>query len=646
MYILDHNVDKELHISGIGYFLQDNGTLDPNFDALIVPKVNFLPGSNNSSLTSLKIGTLEISNTSDIVVESCMIRHIQMFGVQNSTIRKSWIENLVDNVDLIFTQNCQGLTINNNFMSNDPDANADVNLWLEQNCENTRLINNILFSGQVHALTSIFENNIFADALIVDLEFSSFQNNLFALTEPVSNFNAEGNTNNVSALNLFPNLTGQDLTTIFSNLSAGNEEGYSIVTGSTADVFATDGGEVGMFGGTTPYILGGGSKIYPVIQDLVYTDCLQGEIIMPLTFTAFSPLGNDITQIEYYIDVDMGPGMGIPIQFTNSFTTFVFEGVELGFYGLGVHIIGIRITDATGISSPIFEFPFKIEEEADAAAFVGFEAFIDDDPGLGLATTVPDLDPAEVLGAFNGAALTEGVTAGIRTFGIRGVDENGNFSTTHFSTVLVIEDQEPIPIVDQVEFFFDDDAGFGNGVFQTSLNENEAIVQVPLDNVNQGVHDFFVRVKDSNGEWSTTLIKPILILAEEVDRPNLTSYEYYFDQEPGIGNGTLVDVTPGQDFDGTLNIPLNDLMQGQHQLYVRFIDENGDVGTTYYQFFEVLPDASGCADFNDDGTVNGSDLLAFLSFYDTENALCETGDFNGDGMVSGVDLLIFLSFFN
>ncbi|MGB1031877.1 MAG: dockerin type I domain-containing protein, partial [Flavobacteriales bacterium] len=210
---------------------------------------------------------------------------------------------------------------------------------------------------------------------------------------------------------------------------------------------------------------------------------------------------------------------------------------------------------------------------------------------------------------------------------------------------LVLRDDEPLPIVDQVEFFFDDDGGFGNGVFQASLVDNEAIVQVPLELVNQGVHDFFVRVRASDGEWSTTMIKPILILAEEVQAPDLVGYEYFFDQEPGIGNGTLIDITPGQDFDETLNIPLDDLMQGQHELYVRFIDANGDVGTTYYQFFEVLPNAGDCVDFNDDGTVDGSDLLAFLSFFGTANASCETGDFNGDGMVSSVDMLVFLSFF-
>ncbi|MGB1032977.1 MAG: hypothetical protein ACPGWM_10185 [Flavobacteriales bacterium] len=34
-------IDKELHLVGVGYFLQANGMPDPNFDAVIVPKINF-----------------------------------------------------------------------------------------------------------------------------------------------------------------------------------------------------------------------------------------------------------------------------------------------------------------------------------------------------------------------------------------------------------------------------------------------------------------------------------------------------------------------------------------------------------------------------------------------------------------------------
>ncbi|MGB0424760.1 MAG: hypothetical protein ACPGED_10560, partial [Flavobacteriales bacterium] len=454
-------------------------------------------------------------------------------------------------------------------MSQNPASTGDVVLWFEQNCFNTRVINNILFYGHIYAIEAGFENNIFGDALIIDLDFSTFEKNIFSLTDPATNFDPGGAANNLPALTQFINLSGEDLNFIFTDLADSSENGYNIVPGSSADGFAIDGGNVGMYGGSTPYMPGGGSAMYPVIEDFSYTDCLQGEIVMPLTFTARSPVGNDISLIEYYIDNDLGPGSGIPMQFTSTFPSFVFEGVDLSFYGIGVHMIGIRITDVNGTTSPVFEFPFKIEPQPEAAAFVGFEAYLDDDPGLGLATSVPDLDLEELLGTFDGAALSNGVAAGIRTFGVRGMDENGNFSTTHLSTVLVLRDDEPLPIVDQVEFFFDDDGGFGNGVFQASLVDNEAIVQVPLELVNQGVHDFFVRVRASDGEWSTTMIKPILILAEEVQAPDLVGYEYFFDQEPGIGNGTLIDITPGQDFDETLNIPLDDLMQGQHELYVR-----------------------------------------------------------------------------
>ncbi|MEO0404746.1 MAG: hypothetical protein AAF193_07740 [Bacteroidota bacterium] len=278
--------------------------------------------------------------------------------------------------------------------------------------------------------------------------------------------------------------------------------------------------------------------------------------------------------------------------------------------------------------------------------FVGFEGWFDDDPGLGLGITVDDIDPELDAGqAFIQATVTN-LDLGIHQFGIRGRDENGNFSTTTVVPFLVIPEEEPIPILDRIEVFFDDDPGFDNGFFAFSAGDGEVFGQIPLDAITPGIHELGLRVSDDSGDWSTTLFRTVVILEQPTPIPNLIGYEYFFEQEPGIGSATLVDITPTDDFSGFVNIPVEGLSQGEHQVFIRFIDENGEVGTTYYQIFTVTSGVQDCVDFNNDGAVNGTDLLAFLGAFGNMDVGCEGGDFNDDNVVSGADLLVFLSFFN
>ena len=202
-----------------------------------------------------------------------------------------------------------------------------------------------------------------------------------------------------------------------------------------------------------------------------------------------------------------------------------------------------------------------------------------------------------------------------------------------------------MPILDRIEVFFDDDPGFNNGFFAQSAAEGEIFAQIPLDQITPGIHELGLRVSDDSGDWSTTLVQTVFIQEEPVPTPNLVGYEYFFNEEPGIGLATLVDVQATDDFSEIVNIPVEGLSQGEHTLYIRFIDENGEVGTTYFQVFTVSQGVSDCVDFNNDGSVGGADLLAFLGAFGAMDVGCEGGDFNGDSVVSGADLLVFLSFF-
>jgi len=80
---------------------------------------------------------------------------------------------------------------------------------------------------------------------------------------------------------------------------------------------------------------------------------------------------------------------------------------------------------------------------------------------------------------------------------------------------------------------------------------------------------------------------------------------------------------------------------------VKFTVKQTQGSTTYTGLAEVvfespLPDL---ADFNNDGSVDTTDLIRFLGLFGTVPGPIGTGDLNGDGVIDTADLIVFLGRF-
>src|SRR5688572_1253655 len=87
------------------------------------------------------------------------------------------------------------------------------------------------------------------------------------------------------------------------------------------------------------------------------------------------------------------------------------------------------------------------------------------------------------------------------------------------------------------EYFFDTDPGYGNAT-TFSVSPDSSIttnVNADLSGVEPGLHFCNVRVKDSNGRWSLTHTS--LFFALQGGTSLITGGEYFFDTDPGTGNG-------------------------------------------------------------------------------------------------------------
>jgi len=65
------------------------------------------------------------------------------------------------------------------------------------------------------------------------------------------------------------------------------------------------------------------------------------------------------------------------------------------------------------------------------------------------------------------------------------------------------------------------------------------------------------------------LLCAILMMAKAATAQNVTKIEYFFDTDPGFGNGTAITVTPGTDVTAAFDIDISQISFGFHKLYVR-----------------------------------------------------------------------------
>ncbi|MCD4747398.1 MAG: hypothetical protein K8R58_13955 [Bacteroidales bacterium] len=107
-----------------------------------------------------------------------------------------------------------------------------------------------------------------------------------------------------------------------------------------------------------------------------------------------------------------------------------------------------------------------------------------------------------------------------------------------------------LPNITELEYFFDSDPGFGNGTSVSFTPDSNIVVTFDADfsGLPDGYHSLLVRVKDENGNWS-------LVYADEIYKftppdptvleqlPDIVDLEYFFDNDPGFGNGVSIDVT-------------------------------------------------------------------------------------------------------
>src|SRR4030095_1032747 len=122
--------------------------------------------------------------------------------------------------------------------------------------------------------------------------------------------------------------------------------------------------------------------------------------------------------------------------------------------------------------------------------------------------------------------------------------------------------------INKAEYFFDHDPGQGNGTLISISTPGETVsfpASIPLSNLSTGFHTLAIRVCDVDGKWSRFDYRSIYILsAPGTNVASGTAAEYFFDSDPGPGNGIGTPVgTVGDVVTFTVSAPAN-LSPGFH----------------------------------------------------------------------------------
>lgn len=223
-----------------------------------------------------------------------------------------------------------------------------------------------------------------------------------------------------------------------------------------------------------------------------------------------------LVKAEYFFDTDPGLGNGTSIALTSS-TNIVNFSTTIALNGTGLangfHNLYLRVQDADGkwsLSNIGFfdnvAVPFYPVTAA-TPALSGAEYFIDNDPGPGNGT--PIFLPATTNAAgVNVLVNLAGLSTGVHRLFIRTRDVEGHWSLANYAlfdnaVVTPYPTAPAAPPIGQVEYYLDNDPGFGNGHpinVGASTEVANFSFSIPLAGVTQGLHTLYLRSKQN--PWS------------------------------------------------------------------------------------------------------------------------------------------------
>ena len=285
----------------------------------------------------------------------------------------------------------------------------------------------------------------------------------------------------------------------------------------------------------------------------------------------------NITAAEYFFNADPGAGNGTPINIGSPGDIVNFNAsISTASLGNGFHFLAIRVRDANGSWGLFEKRGFYISTSTtNTANIIAAEYFFDTDPGPGNGTPTG--------GSLNGATVNfttiipAAISAGFHFLAIRTRDADGKWSLFEKRGFYISTSTANTADIVAAEYFFDADPGAGNAT-ATPVGASGPVVNFTVvipTALSAGFHFLAIRTKDAGGKWGLFEKRGFYISTSTTNTTNIVAAEYFFDTDPGAGNGTATSVgTSGPTVNFTAVIP-SSLSPGFHFLAIRTRDAEG-----------------------------------------------------------------------
>jgi len=299
-----------------------------------------------------------------------------------------------------------------------------------------------------------------------------------------------------------------------------------------------------------------------------------------------------VAYAEVFFDTDPGYGNGSSLgDFEADSIVSLEVPIPTDTINPGFHTLYMRIQNEGnewGIAEQRLVF---VDQSGTIDPVAYLEVFFDIDPGYGGGQQIGEFDIDNLI-TIQDFILTDSLSTGFHTLYLRAQTEGGQWGIAEQRLVFVDQSGAIDPVA-YLEVFFDIDAGYGSGqqIGEFDINNLITIQDFILtDSLSEGFHTLYLRAQTEGGQWGIAEQRLVYVDESGSVSGNITSFEYFFDIDPGYGLATQIPVnTPNVEVVRNFLVSTSALNPGRHVLVLRPKDEFGSWGipeTYEFQAFD------------------------------------------------------------
>ena len=205
------------------------------------------------------------------------------------------------------------------------------------------------------------------------------------------------------------------------------------------------------------------------------------------------------------------------------------------------------------------------------------EYFWDTDPGVGNGQVLQNYSGTDV--NIQTSVDVSKLSSGIHQMGLRVLNDK-HFSATYYRSFYVPPQVETIT---RIEYAWDSAPELGKGTPLTFTEGStvDLTQSLPVSSLRPGMHTLFLRAL-SESHHSATYSRSFYVTPTV---RQVKAIEYFFDNDPGVGNATRMSATlKGDSLNMAFDVDTDGLTEGVHQIGIRTLTDDTWSATEVRQF--------------------------------------------------------------